>query len=241
MASREFLKIMKSARSGDALAQQKIGEIYLLGERDTPKNFKNALLWLEKFSVSAGFNETIFNLIANEFDLSVQLPLAQSNFAWKCVTHAANVGNTQARWIFAKVVSSALSSFRFDHATFSSMPKQYWTDSAEELGPLAHRYLGELSDLSSFAHQTEAKYLLSECLQDGRLGIEDITKSQKMIANLVIENHDVELSSLLPLTANLNEYLVPALKKHLATLLAIKKPSAEHVSLIGRHGNTCKM
>ncbi len=231
MASREFLKIMKSARSGDALAQQKIGEIYLLGEQGTPKNFQNALLWLEKASVSIGFNETIFNLIANQFDLSVQLPLTQSNFAWKCVSHAANAGNTQARWIFAKVVSSALSSSGFECAAFSSMSKQYWMDSVEELGQLAHRYLEELSDLSSFAHQTEAKHLLSECLQDGRLGIEDISRSQKLIANLAIESHDVGLSSLLSLTASSNEYLVPALKKHLATLLAIKKPSAEHASL----------
>ena len=60
MASREFLKIMKLARSGDALAQQKIGHIYMLGDDGVPKNSQNALLWLEKSSVSIGFNEQIF-------------------------------------------------------------------------------------------------------------------------------------------------------------------------------------
>ena len=60
MASREFLKIMKLARSGDALAQQKIGHIYMLGDDGVPKNSQNALLWLEKASVSIGFNEEIF-------------------------------------------------------------------------------------------------------------------------------------------------------------------------------------
>ncbi len=62
MASRDFLKILKSARSGDALAQQRIGQIYLLGEQGTPQNTPNALLWLEKASLSIGFNEEIFNL-----------------------------------------------------------------------------------------------------------------------------------------------------------------------------------
>ena len=61
---------MKLARSGDALAQQKIGHIYMLGDVGVPKNSQNALLWLEKASVSIGFNEEIFNFVADHLELT---------------------------------------------------------------------------------------------------------------------------------------------------------------------------
>ena len=73
MASRDFLKIMKLARSGDALAQHQIGEIYMLGDQGVPQNTQNALLWLEKASLSIGFNESIFNFVANHLNLATPL------------------------------------------------------------------------------------------------------------------------------------------------------------------------
>ena len=48
MASREFLKILSSARLGDVLAQQKLAEAYLTGAFNTPIQPANALIWLEK-------------------------------------------------------------------------------------------------------------------------------------------------------------------------------------------------
>ncbi|QWE06762.1 tetratricopeptide repeat protein [Polynucleobacter sp. JS-JIR-5-A7] len=48
MASREFLKILRSARLGDVLAQQRIAEAYLTGAFKTPIQPANALIWLEK-------------------------------------------------------------------------------------------------------------------------------------------------------------------------------------------------
>jgi len=48
MASREFLKILSSARTGDVLAQQKLAEAYLTGIFKTPIQPSNALIWLEK-------------------------------------------------------------------------------------------------------------------------------------------------------------------------------------------------
>ena len=48
MASREFLKILSSARTGDVLAQQKLAEAYLTGIFKTPIQPANALIWLEK-------------------------------------------------------------------------------------------------------------------------------------------------------------------------------------------------
>ena len=48
MASREFLKILSSARLGDVLAQQKLADAYLTGAFKTPIQPANALIWLEK-------------------------------------------------------------------------------------------------------------------------------------------------------------------------------------------------
>ena len=48
MASREFLKILQSARLGDVSAQQNLASAYLTGEFKTPIQPANALIWLEK-------------------------------------------------------------------------------------------------------------------------------------------------------------------------------------------------
>ena len=48
MASREFLKILQSARLGDVSAQQKLASAYLTGAFKTPVQPSNALIWLEK-------------------------------------------------------------------------------------------------------------------------------------------------------------------------------------------------
>jgi uncharacterized protein len=52
MASREFLKILQSARLGDVLAQQKLADAYITGAFKTPIQPANALIWLEKSYLS---------------------------------------------------------------------------------------------------------------------------------------------------------------------------------------------
>ncbi|QKM63864.1 sel1 repeat family protein [Polynucleobacter tropicus] len=52
MASREFLKILSSARLGDVSAQQKLAQAYLTGAFKTPIQPANALIWLEKSFLS---------------------------------------------------------------------------------------------------------------------------------------------------------------------------------------------
>jgi uncharacterized protein len=52
MASREFLKILQSARLGDVSAQQKLASAYLTGALKTPIQPANALIWLEKSYLS---------------------------------------------------------------------------------------------------------------------------------------------------------------------------------------------
>lgn len=52
MASRQFLKILQSARLGDVLAQQSLASAYLTGAFKTPIQPANALIWLEKSYLS---------------------------------------------------------------------------------------------------------------------------------------------------------------------------------------------
>ena len=167
MASREFLKIMKLARSGDALAQQKICHIYMLGDAGVPKNSQNALLWLEKSSVSIGFNEEIFNFVADHLELTINLSSSQAPFAWKCLLLAANAGNTRARWLMAQAISqfapqtNQISETPITALAFAQMSEKNWSDAGglESFRALAHRYLEELADLSSFNERAVRKII----------------------------------------------------------------------------------
>jgi uncharacterized protein len=243
MASREFLKIMKLARSGDALAQQKIGHIYMLGDVGVPKNSQNALLWLEKASVSVGFNEEIFNFVADHLELAINLSSSQAPFAWKCLLLAANAGHTRARWLIAQATSqfapqsNQISETPITALAFAQMSEKNWNDAGglESFRSMAHRYLEELADLSSFNEQASAKKLLAQCLQDGRLGTLDVDRSKKIIASLATQSNNLGLSSLLSLgfsfSQGVDASLVPALKMHLPSLLNNKKKQQEHLPI----------
>jgi TPR repeat protein len=243
MASREFLKIMKLARSGDALAQQKIGHMYMLGNDGGPKNSQNALLWLEKASVSIGFNKEIFNFVADQLELTFNLSSSQTTFAWKCLSLAANAGHTRAKWLITETISkfalqtNQISETVITALAFAQMSKKNGGDAVgfESLRTMAHCYLEELADLSSFNEQASAKKLLAQCLQDGRLGILDVDRSKKIIASLATQSNDIGLSSLLSLGFSFNQgidaSLVPALKMHLPSLLGNKKHQQEHLPI----------
>jgi TPR repeat protein len=69
MASREFLKILQSARLGDVSAQQKLASAYLTGALKTPIQPANALIWLEKSYLS------IKNQVVNDSSTKAAKPL----------------------------------------------------------------------------------------------------------------------------------------------------------------------
>jgi TPR repeat protein len=101
MASREFLKILQSARFGDVSAQQNLASAYLTGAFNTPIQPANSLVWLEKsfFSITnqlvadissdyvsdLGFSDSL----APVFSLLSTVPLANTvgspafPFGWK--------------------------------------------------------------------------------------------------------------------------------------------------------------
>ena len=91
MASREFLKILQSARLGDVSAQQQLASAYLNGSFNTPIQPANALIWLEKsyFSIT---NQSVEDKTSSESAILSQLaslPLAATfhspafRFGWK--------------------------------------------------------------------------------------------------------------------------------------------------------------
>lgn len=116
MASREFLKILQSARLGDVSAQQSLASAYLTGAFKTPIQPSNALIWLEKshFSqhnhmvvdASSSDAEILSSAVSNPIILSLleqisTVPLALTfnspafSFGWKAFWELA-AGNIPA-------------------------------------------------------------------------------------------------------------------------------------------------
>ena len=101
MASREFLKILQSARFGDVSAQHNLASAYLTGAFNTPIQPANSLVWLEKsyFSITNqlvadsssddAFNLAFSDSLAPVFSLLSTVPLANTvgspafPFGWK--------------------------------------------------------------------------------------------------------------------------------------------------------------
>ena len=114
MASREFLKILSSARLGDVSAQQKLASAYLTGTFKTPIQPANALIWLEKsyFSITNQSLENKSSGDAEILDLLSQIaniPLAETfsspafGFGWDSFwklaeAEKASDANLAAKW-----------------------------------------------------------------------------------------------------------------------------------------------
>jgi uncharacterized protein len=109
MASREFLKILQSARFGDVSAQQNLASVYLSGSLNTPIQPANSLVWLEKSYLSIT-NQAVVDLssdntsnvdfsqsLAPIFSLLSTIPLANTvgspafPFGWKLFWKLADV------------------------------------------------------------------------------------------------------------------------------------------------------
>jgi TPR repeat protein len=109
MASREFLKILQSARFGDVSAQQNLASAYLTGAFNTPIQPANSLVWLEKTYLSIK-NQVVadirsgdtYDLVFSEslapiFRLLSTIPLVNTvgspafPFGWKLFWKLANV------------------------------------------------------------------------------------------------------------------------------------------------------
>ena len=118
MASREFLKILNSARFGDVFSQQKLAEAYLTGAFKTPIQPANALIWLEKSYLSTKNQKLVTGSlgehpIENIDTLLANIPLAQTfnspafQFGWESFWRLAeaNTGlSSSAKWQLVDVL-----------------------------------------------------------------------------------------------------------------------------------------
>jgi TPR repeat protein len=120
MASREFLKILSSARLGDVLAQQKLAQAYLTGAFKTPIQPSNALIWLEKSFLSAQnqaqqdnssdhpASEDLLNLVA-DIPLAETLHSPAFQFGWESFWKLAEMqsessATSAAQWQLANLL-----------------------------------------------------------------------------------------------------------------------------------------
>jgi uncharacterized protein len=123
MASREFLKILSSARLGDVLAQQKLAEAYLTGIFKTPIQPANALIWLEKsyFTLQdqlQGEENPRNNEIAGILRQIASIPIAETfntpafNFGWEMLWELCKSPSAppeivlQAKWQLANLLTN---------------------------------------------------------------------------------------------------------------------------------------
>jgi len=171
MASREFLKILSSARLGDVFAQQKLASAYLTGSFKTPIQPSNALIWLEKsyFSLKNQYleknsSETVE--ISKLYEQITQIPLSETvhspsfGFAWDIFWELSQANSASAKWQLANLLMNP------SNATLQEQVQQ-WLKSKKnlvsnnkvselnfvELQELAKQYLQELAESeSAFTH-----------------------------------------------------------------------------------------
>jgi len=182
MASREFLKILSSARMGDVLAQQKLANAYMTGALKTPIQPTNALIWLEKsyFSITNQVLEKNYSIHHEISDLLAQvanIPLAETfnspafGFGWGSFWELAektvqDESSLAAKWQLANLLlnpvhqetQSQLVDWLNKAASTPSVEKIVGADFAG-LQKVAREYLQELSEIDSL-FTASAKELL---------------------------------------------------------------------------------
>ena len=172
MASREFLKILGSARLGDVLAQQKLAEAYLTGAFKTPIQPSNALIWLEKSYLSItnqGLEKDLSNStqIFGVLEQIVQIPLAQTfnspafGFGWDSFWQLAETNevaksNYAAKWQLVNLLINPLNQETQSQLAewLKKRPSTSKIESSSSLNfsdlqKIAKQYLEELTDVDS--------------------------------------------------------------------------------------------
>lgn len=181
MASREFLKILSSARMGDVSAQQKLASAYLTGEFKTPIQPSNALIWLEKSYISIQ-NQGLKDKTSNQDEIKglwnqiANLPLVETfnspafrfgwDTFWNLSTHPeSSIAQAAAKWQLANLLINPEFS-----ATQSELVEWLRKQTAPAVDHIAHldfaglqklakQYLQELAESES-SHSVAAKELL---------------------------------------------------------------------------------
>ncbi|HAT38860.1 sel1 repeat family protein [Polynucleobacter necessarius] len=181
MASREFLKILSSARLGDVSAQQNLAQAYLTGAFKTPIQPANALIWLEKsyFSIknqmpenNASGNTEILRVLNQVTDI----PLAETfnspafGFGWDSFWKLAeseifSASQLAARWQLVNLLINPANQeiqsqlLKWLKKTPSQSLEKISTLDFADIQKIAKKYLQELAEGES-AFASSAKELL---------------------------------------------------------------------------------
>ncbi|MBU3595795.1 sel1 repeat family protein [Polynucleobacter sp. 86C-FISCH] len=182
MASREFLKILSSARLGDVSAQQNLAQAYLTGAFKTPIQPANALIWLEKsyFSIT---NQTLENQSSSSAEIFkvltqvASIPLVETfnspafGFGWDSFWRLAESNedlerSSAAKWQLVNLlvnpqhqeIQPQLSDWLKKASAITSVEKISGLD-VGSLQKIAKQYLTELAEGSS-TFAVNAKELL---------------------------------------------------------------------------------
>ena len=182
MASREFLKILSSARLGDVSAQQKLASAYLTGAFKTPIQPSNALIWLEKsyFSImNHGLEEKNSNgaEILNLLSQITSIPLAETfnspafEFGWNSFWKLAEESNSSeasfaAKWQLVNLLINPANQ-EIQTQLIDWLKKKVSSPPLERISTLdfagiqkiARQYLQELAESGS-TYTSQAKELL---------------------------------------------------------------------------------
>ncbi len=195
MASREFLKILSSARLGDVSAQQQLANAYLTGVFKTPIQPANALIWLEKsyFSIKNQIPEDQISSNAEIFSIYTQIstiPLAQTfgspafDFGWDAFWRLADTkpdstAKLAAKWRLVDLLINPL------HKEIQEQLKE-WIKKRPSNLPSLNRGSADLGD-----HQKIAKQYLEELAQ----GVSEFAASAKELL-IKLQPKNEALSSL---------------------------------------------
>ena len=182
MASREFLKILSSARLGDVSAQQKLASAYLTGAFKTPIQPTNALIWLEKSYltlVNQGFKEKSSgdSAMMDLLGRVASIPLAETfaspafEFGWNSFWTLAENGHDlksqiAAKWQLVSLLINPINN-EIQSQLVEWVKKKKKSPQIEKIAALdfaglqdlAKQYLQELADGDS-AFATNAKELI---------------------------------------------------------------------------------
>ena len=194
MASREFLKILSSARLGDVSAQQKLAEAYLTGAFKTPIQPANALIWLEKsyFSITTQLPKNqnlddveIWDLLAKV----ANIPLTDTfnspafGFGWSTFWKLAEIGD--------RSFSSQAAKWQLVNLLINPANQEIQSQLINWLKKNSSTTLDKISSLDFVGIQNIAKqYLLELAEGDSRF----VNKAKELLIKLQPKNES--LSSL---------------------------------------------
>jgi TPR repeat protein len=157
MASRQFLKILQSARFGDVSAQQNLASIYLSGAFNTPIQPANSLVWVEKSYLSIKNQLLIDGSVHDDADLDLNESLAPIFSLLSTIPLASTVGSP---------------AFRFGWGLFWKLAKV-----PDSLAPSSDGFNSPLSEIALSARWQLIQFLLSPEYADEQARLRDWLES----------------------------------------------------------------